>query len=82
MDKNQNNYHKSQLSHIHLAKSLWWVKRHNIYKGTEKMKCELTYPQTSTSESQADSIWSVCNIRQPLPAHTQLCIQFPKLKNG
>ena len=30
------------------------------------MKCELIYPQTSTSESHVDSFWSVCNIRQPL----------------
>jgi len=28
----------------------------------EKMKCELTYPKNSTSESQVDSFWSVCNM--------------------
>ena len=77
MNKNKNNYHNPQLSDIHLAKSLWWVKRHNIYthKETEKMKCELICPQTSTSISQVDSFWSVCNITQPLQAHIQLRIQ-------
>ena len=64
MYKEQNYYCNIQLSDIHLAPSLWWVKRHNIYKELEKMKCELTYPQTSISEFQTDSFWSVCNIRQ------------------
>jgi len=50
MDKDQNNNYNTQLSDIHLAPSLWWVKRHYIYKETEKMKCELTYPQTSASD--------------------------------
>jgi hypothetical protein len=31
---------------------------------------------TSTSESQVDSLWRVCNIRQPLPVNIQLCIQL------
>jgi len=55
MDKDQNNNYNTQLSDIHLAPSLCWVERHNIYRETEKMKCELTYPQTSGSESQVDS---------------------------
>ena len=82
MDKDQNNYYNTQLSDIHLAKSLWWVERHNIYKETKKMKCELNYPQTSASESQVDSFWSVCNIRQPLQAHIQLCIEHPHSRSG
>ena len=36
MDKDQNNYYNTQLSDIHLAPSLWWVKRHNIYKEPKK----------------------------------------------
>ena len=31
MDKDQNNNYNTQLSDIHLAPSLCWVKRHNIY---------------------------------------------------
>ena len=54
MDKDQNNYYNTQLSDIHLTPSFCWVKKHNIYKETEKMKCEFTYPQTSASESQVD----------------------------
>ena len=76
MDMVQNNYQNTQLSDIHLAKSLWHVKRENICKELEKMKSELTYPQISNSGSQVDRL-SVCNKRQIHPAHIQLCIQFP-----
>ena len=75
-DMNKNNYYNTKLSDIQLAKSLWWLKRHNTYKEHEKMKYELICPQTSTSVSQVDSFWSVCNITHPLQAHTQLCIQL------
>jgi hypothetical protein len=77
MDNAQNNHYNAQLSYIHLAQSLWHVSRHAVYKELEKMKCELFFPQTSTSWSDMDGFWSVSNIRQPLPAHIQLCIQFP-----
>jgi hypothetical protein len=33
------------------------------------MKFELSLPQTSTSLSHMDGFWSVCDIKQPLPAH-------------
>jgi len=52
MGKDQNNYYNTKLSDIHLAQSLWLVKRHTIHKELEKMKYELTIPQTSNSESQ------------------------------
>jgi len=55
MDKGQNNYYNTQLSDIQLAKSLLHAKRQNICRELEKMKSELTYPKTSTSESQVDS---------------------------
>jgi len=74
MDKDQNNYYTTHLSDIHLAPSLCSVKRHNIYKETEKMKCELTYPQTSASESQVDSFWSVCNMTATSSIYT---IMYP-----
>jgi len=45
-------YYKTQLSDIHLAQSLWHVMKQNICKEHEKMKCELAYPQMSTSVSQ------------------------------
>jgi hypothetical protein len=76
------NYYNIQLSDIHLVPSLCCVKRHTIYKELQKMKCELIFPQTSISESQLDSFLSVFNIRQPLPAHIQLCIQFPNSRSG
>jgi hypothetical protein len=72
----------TQLSDIHLAKSLWHVKRHTIFKEIGKKKCGLTYPQTSNSESRVDRFWSVCNIRQPHPEHIQLCIQSPHSRSG
>jgi len=52
MGKGQNNYYNTKLSDIHLAQSLWLVKRHTIYKELEKLKYELTNPETSNSESQ------------------------------
>ena len=36
MDKDQNNYYNTQLSDIHLAPSLCWVKRHNIYRVSQE----------------------------------------------
>jgi len=70
MDKKQNKHYNTQLSDIHLAKSLWWVDRHNIYMETEKMKCELNYLWTSTSEFQVGSFWSVCNMTATSSTYT------------
>jgi len=80
MDKDQNNYYNTHPSDIYLAPSLCWVKRHNIYKETEKMKCEFTYLQTFASESQVDSFWSVCNMTATSSTYT---IMYPTstLKN-
>jgi hypothetical protein len=55
MDKGKNNYYNTQLSDIQLAKSLLHAKRQNLCREHEKMKSELIYPKTSTSESQVDS---------------------------
>ena len=41
---------------------------------TEKMKRELIYPQTSASESQVDSLWSVCNMTATSSTYT---IMYP-----
>jgi hypothetical protein len=51
-------------------------------KELENMKCELSFPQTSTSWSHMNGFWSVCNIRQPLSAYKELCIQFPNSRSG
>jgi len=37
-DMNKNNYYNTKLSDIQLAKSLWWVKGHNIYIYIRKLK--------------------------------------------
>jgi len=73
MDNAKNNYYNTQVSDINLAQSLHLVKIHKIYKELETMKCELCFPQTSSSLSYMDGFRSV----QPLTAHIQLCIQFP-----
>jgi len=41
-------------------------------EGTWKKKYELSFPQKSTSLSHTDGLRSVCDIRQPLPAHIKL----------
>ena len=56
---------------IHLAESLPRVRRHTK-EGIEKIKYDLSFPQTSTSLSHTDGFRSVCNIIQPLPAHRKL----------
>jgi len=53
-----------------------------LWKVLENMNCEHCFPQTSTSWSHMDGFWYVCNIRQPLPAQIQLCIQFTNSRSG
>jgi len=47
----------------------------------EKINCKLSFPQTSTSFSHTDCLWSVCNIRQPLPAHIKLMYLMQNLSS-
>jgi hypothetical protein len=59
MNNAKNNCYNTQLSDIHLAQSLLHVKRHTVYKELQTMKCELCFPQTSTSGSRMNGFWSV-----------------------
>ena len=45
----KDDYYNTQLSYIHLAQLLGHVRRHTIYKELETMKCQLSFPQSSTS---------------------------------
>jgi hypothetical protein len=55
MGNADNNYYYIELSDIHSDQTLCYLKRHTIFKELEKLRCELIFPQTSTSESQVDS---------------------------
>jgi hypothetical protein len=52
----KNKYYNTQTSDIHLAQSLWHIKRHNVYKELETIKCEICFPQTYTSWSLTDRL--------------------------